>query len=97
MIDLYTWPSPNGRKISIMLEETGLDYRVHAVNLEKGEQFEESFLVISPNGKIPVIVDQDGPDGKPIAVFESGAILIYLAEKSGRFLPPDPRGRSEVM
>jgi GST-like protein len=97
MIDFYTWPSPNARKISIMLEETGLEYRVHPVNLEKGEQLEEAFLAISPNGKIPVIVDQDGPDAKPIAVFESGAILIYLAEKSGLFLPTDPRGRSEVL
>ncbi|MFV2074263.1 MAG: glutathione S-transferase N-terminal domain-containing protein, partial [Thermoanaerobaculales bacterium] len=97
MIDLYTWPTPNGHKVQILLEETGLDYRSHPVNLQEGEQFEPEFLAISPSGKIPVVVDQDGPGGEPLAVFESGAILLYLAEKSGSFLPADPRGRSEVI
>lgn len=89
MIDLYTWKTPNGRKISIMLEETGLPYRVHPVDLGRDEQFDPAFLAISPNNKIPAIVDPDGPDGQPLALFESGAILVYLAEKTGRFLPTD--------
>jgi len=97
MIDLYTWPTPNGHKAQIMLEETGLDYRLHPVNLQEGEQFEPEFLAISPSGKIPAIIDQDGPGHEPFPVFESGAILLYLAERSGLFLPADPRGRSEVM
>jgi GST-like protein len=92
-IDLYTWKTPNGYKISIMLEELGLDYTVHPVNIGKGEQFEPRFLKISPNNKIPAIVDSDGPDGEPIAIFESGAIMMYLAEKHGRFMPEDPRTR----
>ena len=97
MIDLYSWATPNGQKVHIMLEETGLAYTLHWVNIGKGEQFDPEFLKISPNNKIPVIVDHDGPGGEPFTVFESGAILIYLAEKSGRFLPEEPRGRSEVL
>jgi len=97
MIDLYSAATPNGQKIHIMLEETGLPYRVHWVSIGKGEQFRPEFLKFSPNNKIPAIVDQDGPDGQPIALFESGAILIYLAEKTGRFLPPEPRARLDVL
>jgi GST-like protein len=85
MIDLYTWATPNGRKISIMLEELGLDYRVHPVDIGQNQQFAPDFLTISPNNKIPAIVDQDAPDG-PQSVFESGAILVYLAEKTGKLL-----------
>ena len=91
MLDLYTWPTPNGHKIHIMLEETGLDYTVHPVNILAGEQFDPAFLKISPNNKIPAIVDREGPDGQPFSLFESGAILIYLAEKTGRLLPKTPR------
>jgi GST-like protein len=87
MIDLYTWSTPNGRKVSIMLEECGLPYRVHTVNIGKGEQFKPEFLAINPNNRIPAIVDPEGPDGRPLPLFESGAILIYLAEKTGRFYP----------
>ena len=87
MIDLYTWTTPNGRKVSIMLEECGLPYRVHPVDISKGEQFKPEFLAISPNNRIPAIVDPEGPDGKPLPLFESGAILIYLAEKTERFYP----------
>jgi len=90
MIDLYTWTTPNGRKVSIMLEELGLDYTVHPINIGKGEQFQPHFLAISPNNRIPAIVDHDGPGGKPLALFESGAILIYLADKTGRFYPTEP-------
>lgn len=97
MIDLYSWTTPNGHKIHIMLEETGLPYRAHKVDLGKGEQFRPEFLAINPNNKIPAIIDADGPDGKPISVFESGAILIYLAEKSGKFLPVDKRRRYDVL
>ena len=93
MIDVYTWPTPNGHKVHIMLEECGLPYAVHAVDIGAGDQFKPEFLAISPNNKIPAIVDSDGPDGKPIALFESGAILIYLAGKSGRFLPEDTRDK----
>jgi len=93
MIDLYTWSTPNGRKVSIMLEEAGLPYSVHPVNIGKDEQFAPAFLKISPNNKIPAIVDSDGPDGAPIGLFESGAILIYLAEKTGTLLPTVPRAR----
>ena len=89
MIDLYTWTTPNGRKIHIMLEETGLPYTAHPVNIGKGDQFKPEFLKISPNNKIPAIVDSDGPGGKPYALFESGAILMYLAEKTGKFWPQD--------
>jgi GST-like protein len=87
MIDLYTWGTPNGRKVSIMLEECGLPYRVHAVDIGKGEQFAPAFQSVCPNGKIPAIVDEDGPEGRPFALFESGAILVYLAGKTGRCLP----------
>ncbi|MBM3358240.1 MAG: glutathione S-transferase family protein [Betaproteobacteria bacterium] len=89
MIDVYSWPTPNGHKIHIMLEETGLKYRVHGINIRAGDQFKPEFLKISPNHRIPAIVDHEGPDGKPIALFESGAILLYLASKSGKFLPQD--------
>ncbi|MCR9215413.1 MAG: glutathione S-transferase N-terminal domain-containing protein [Proteobacteria bacterium] len=97
MIDLYYWPTPNGWKISIALEEMGLDYNVIPVNIGKGEQFEKDFLAISPNNRMPAIIDQDPEDGgEPVSVFETGAILIYLAEKTGKFLPKDLRGRNEV-
>lgn len=96
-IDLYTWNTPNGRKISVALEEMGLPYAVHPVDITQGKQFEEAFLRISPNNRIPAIVDPDGPDGRPISVFESGAILIYLAEKTRRFLPSDPRARVQAL
>ncbi len=89
MIDIYTWPTPNGHKVHIMLEETGLPYRVHAINIRTGDQFKPEFLKISPNNRIPAIVDHDGPNGKPISLFESGAILIYLAGKTGKLLPLD--------
>ena len=97
MIDLYWWGTPNGRKVSIMLEEVGLPYQAHHVDIGAGDQFKQAFLEISPNNKIPAIVDPDGPDGKPISVFESGAILIYLAEKTGQFLPTEPRARLDVL
>jgi len=94
VIDLYTWSTPNGRKVSIMLEECGLPYKVHPVNIGKGEQHTPEFLAINPNNRIPAIVDAEGPDGKPLALFESGAILIYLAEKTGgKFMPKVPRTR----
>ncbi|WP_211451502.1 glutathione binding-like protein [Collimonas antrihumi] len=86
MIDVYSWATPNGHKVHILLEELGLPYRVHAVDIGAGDQFKPDFLSISPNNKIPAIVDADGPDGKPISLFESGAILVYLAGKSGKFL-----------
>jgi len=86
MIDVYSWATPNGHKVHILLEELGLPYRAHAVDIGAGDQFKPDFLSISPNNKIPAIVDADGPDGKPISLFESGAILIYLASKSGKFL-----------
>ena len=88
-IDLYTWATPNGRKASVMLEEVGLDYEEHAINISKGEQFQPDFLKISPNNRIPAIVDPDGPDGNPISVFETGAILVYLGEKTEKFIPSD--------
>jgi len=93
MIDVYTWPTPNGHKVHIALEELGLDYRVHPINIGQGDQFAASFLDISPNNKIPAIVDDNGPDGQPISVFESGAILLYLAEKTGQLMPTEPRAR----
>lgn len=97
MIDLHYWPTPNGWKISIMLEEAGLPYRVIPVNIARGEQFRPEFLAISPNNRMPAIVDDDPPGGgAPVSIFESGAILLYLAEKSGQFLPTDLRGRYEV-
>jgi GST-like protein len=98
MIDLYSWPTPNGHKVHVMLEEVGEDYAVHGVDIAKGDQFEPEFLKVSPNNKIPAIVDHDGPDGKPISVFESGAILIYLAEKhKSDLLPSDPAKKYEVL
>ena len=97
MIELYSWPTPNGHKVHIMLEETGLPYKVHAVDIGAGAQFDKAFLAISPNNRIPAIVDTESADGKPLSVFESGAILLYLAEKTGKFLPKDQRGRYEVM
>jgi len=89
MIELHTWGTPNGRKVSIMLEECGLPYSVHKIDISKGEQFKPDFLAISPNNRIPAIVDPDGPGGKPYHLFESGAILLYLADKTGKFLPAD--------
>ena len=97
MIDLYTWPTPNGHKIHIMLEECKLPYRVHAVNIGTGDQFQPDFLRISPNNKIPALVDSEGPDGKPISIFESGAMLIYLAAKTGKFIPKGDRAKYEVL
>jgi GST-like protein len=93
MIDLYTWTTPNGRKVSIMLEELALPYRVHPVNIGQGEQFKPEYLKINPNAKIPSIVDPEGPDGEPITLMESGAILIYLAGKTGKLLPASVRDR----
>ena len=97
MIEFYAWPTPNGFKISIMLEEVGLPYAVHPVNIGKGDQFTPEFLRISPNNKIPAIVDPDGPGGKSISVFESGAILIYLADKTGKLMPREGAGRYAVL
>jgi GST-like protein len=97
MIDVYTWATPNGHKVHVMLEECGLPYTVHAVDIGAGDQFKPDFLAISPNNKIPAIVDSDGPDGKPISLFESGAILVYLAAKTGKFMPDTDRGRYEML
>ncbi|HUA33644.1 MAG TPA: glutathione S-transferase N-terminal domain-containing protein [Candidatus Binataceae bacterium] len=97
MIDLYYWPTPNGHKITIYLEETGLQYRIVPVNIRKGEQFEPDFLAISPNNRMPAIVDTDGPGGKPISIFESGAILLYLGEKTGKLLPAETRAKYDVI
>jgi GST-like protein len=96
-IELWGWPTPNGRKISVALEEMGLPYTIRSVDISKGQQFEPDFLKISPNNKIPAIIDPDGPGGEPISVFESGAILLYLGEKTGKFLPTDLRGRIPVL
>ena len=93
MIDLYTWPTPNGHKVHIALEELGLPYTVHAVDIGEGDQFKPEFLKISANNRIPAIVDHDGPKGEPLALFESGAILIYLAEKAGKLLAPKGNAR----
>ena len=90
-IALHTWNTPNGRKISVALEEMNLRYTVHPVDITQGQQFTPEFLSISPNNRIPAIIDSEGPEGHPISVFESGAILLYLADKSGQFLPKDPR------
>lgn len=95
-IELWYWPTPNGWKISIALEEMGLAYEVKPINIGKGEQFTPQFQALSPNGRMPAIVDPDGPDGQPLSIFESGAILQYLAQKSGQFYPADIRGRVEV-
>jgi len=97
MIDVYSWATPNGHKVHIMLEECGLPYNVHAVDIGAGDQFKPEFLKISPNNKIPAIVDQEGPKGRPMALAESGAILFYLASKTGRFLPADIEKRWSVM
>ena len=97
MIQLYSWKTPNGRKVSVMLEEIGLPYEVHAVDLGKRQQFTPEYLAMNPNNKIPSIIDTDGPGGKPLTLFESGAILMYLAEKTGKFWPQDMRKRYEVI
>ncbi len=97
MIELYSWATPNGHKVHIMLEECGLPYRVHPIDIGAGDQFDADFLAISPNNKIPAITDPDGPDGAPISLFESGAILLYLAGKTGRLLPADTAGKYEVL
>lgn len=96
MIDLYYWPTPNGHKITIALEEMGLEYSIKPVNIGKGEQFDPDFLAFSPNNRMPAIIDHDGPDGKPISVFESGAILLYLAAKTGKLMPADRRDQIQV-
>jgi GST-like protein len=97
VIDVHSWATPNGHKVHIMLEECALAYRVHAVDIGAGDQFKPEFLAISPNNKIPAIVDDEGPDGQPISLFESGAILVYLASKAGRFLPASDRDKWEVL
>ena len=97
MIDVYSWPTPNGHKVHIMLEECGLPWRAHPVNIGTGDQFKPEFLAISPNNKIPAMTDPHGPDGKPISLFESGAILVYLASKTGKLLPQSDRARFEVL
>lgn len=97
MIDLYYWTTPNGHKVSLFLEEAGLPYRIHPINIGKGEQFAPDFLKIAPNNRIPAIVDQDAADGQPLSLFESGAILLYLAEKTGQFIAKDLRGRQETL
>ena len=98
MIDLYYWTTPNGHKVSLFLEEVGLPYKVHPINIGQGDQFKPDFLKIAPNNRIPAIVDQNPTDGgAPISLFESGAILLYLAEKTGQFLPTDLRGRQEAL
>jgi len=100
MIDLYTWPTPNGHKIHIMLEETGLPYKVIPIDINKGDQFDPDYLKLSPNNKMPAMVDHDGlggPGGKPYGLFESGAILMYLAEKTGKFMPSETADRYLVI
>ena len=97
MIEVYSWATPNGHKVHVMLEECGLAYRAIPIDIGTGAQFMPEFLAISPNNKIPAIVDPDGPDGAPISIFESGAILVYLAAKTGRFLPADVRGRYQTL
>ena len=97
MIEVYYWATPNGHKVHVMLEECGLPYRAIPVDIGAGDQFKPEFLAISPNNKVPAIVDPDGPDGKPISLFESGAILLSLATTTGRFMPPDTRGRYSVL
>ena len=97
MIEVYSWPTPNGHKVHIMLEECGLPYKATPIDIGAGAQFESGFLAISPNNKIPALVDPDGPDGKPISLFESGAILLYLAGKTGKLLPDDVRGKYAVL
>jgi GSH-dependent disulfide-bond oxidoreductase len=97
MIEVYSWATPNGHKVHIMLEECGLAYRAHAVDIGAGDQFKSEFLAISPNNKIPAIIDKDGPDGQPMSLFESGAILMYLAGKTGLFMPDGVRARYEML
>lgn len=97
MIEVFTWPTPNGHKVHIMLEECGLPYNASPINIGKGEQFAPEFLAISPNNKIPALTDPDGPDGQPISLFESGAILVYLAGKTGQFLPKTDRAKYEML
>jgi GSH-dependent disulfide-bond oxidoreductase len=97
MIQLYTWATPNGKKVSIMLEEVELPYEVHPINIAKGDQLKPEYLAINPNNKIPAVIDSDGPDGKPLKLFESGAILMYLADKTGKFLPQEMAKRYEVI
>ena len=97
MIDLYTWPTPNGHKVHIMLEEVGLEYNVIPIDINAGDQFDPEFLKISPNNKMPAMVDPDGPGGTPYSLFESGAILMYLAEKTGRLMPTETRARYDVI
>jgi len=97
MIELYTWGTPNGKKVSVMLEEIGLPYNVHPINIGQGDQFKPDFVAINPNSKIPAIIDTEGPGGRAIRIFESGAILIYLAEKAGKLLPRDPAARMETI
>lgn len=97
MLEVYSWATPNGHKVHIMLEECGLPYRVHPVDIGAGQQFSADFLVGSPNNKIPALVDNHGPDGAPLSLFESGAILLYLAGKTGRFMPTSVRGKYEVL
>lgn len=97
MIDVYSWATPNGHKVHIMLEECDLPYRAHPINIGAGDQFKPEFLAISPNNKIPALVDSEGPDGRPISLFESGAILLYLAAKTGKFLPKTDRQKFEVL
>ena len=97
LIELYTWGTPNGRKVSVMLEECGLPYNVHKINIGKDEQFAPEYLRLNPNGKIPSIIDPEGPGGKPYSLMESGAILIYLAEKTGKLLPTEPRKRYDTL
>jgi GST-like protein len=97
MIEVYSWPTPNGHKVHIMLEECGLPYRAIPVDIGSGAQFAPDFLALSPNNKIPALVDPNGPDGQPISLFESGAILLYLAGKTAKFLPESTRGKYEVL
>jgi GSH-dependent disulfide-bond oxidoreductase len=97
MIDVFSWPTPNGHKVHVMLEECGLPYRAIPVNIGAGDQFKPQFLAISPNNKIPAITDPDGPDGQPISLFESGAILVYLAAKTGKFMPKGDRAKYEML
>ena len=97
MIDLYTWKTSNGRKATIMLEECGLEYKLHPINIGADEQFAAEFIAINPNSKIPAMIDQDGPEGVPYTLFESGAILMYLAEKTGKFMPSTMSARYEVI
>ena len=97
MIEVFTWPTPNGHKVHIMLEECGLPYQATPVNIGTGDQFKPEFLTISPNNKIPALTDPDGPDGRPISLFESGAILVYLAAKTGKFMPKTDRARYDVL